>query len=263
MAVKAGAKAAGTSGTARAAGAARKQRQPRQPRAGEQRPGAGFGRGPARAAQAGAEPRRRGAVIAEPAPRPFNPHADWRGAVRTTVEGLRYELVDVERVGRGLLRVTIDRHPGQAYASPGAAVTVEDCEAVTRQLQYALEVDGVDYARLEVSSPGLDRPLKAEGDYTRFAGQRIELTLKAPLQGRKHFQGLLSQAEGGGWQLVFEAGKAEQVLSFTLDEVREARLVPLVDFKGRKQVQGPQGPQDGQADPLEAAANEVDGGSVR
>lgn len=202
------------------------------------------------------EPRTRDAGGAKAVVHPGVPNADWRGAVRATVEGLSYELVDAERAGRGLLRVTIDRRPGQAYASPGAAVTVEDCEAVTRQLQYALEVDGVDYARLEVSSPGLDRPLKTPADYARFGGQRIELTLKAPLQGRKHFQGLLGAAEGGGWQLVFEDGKAEQVLSFMLDEVREARLVPVVDFKGRK------GPQDRQADQVDAA-NEVDGGSAR
>jgi ribosome maturation factor RimP len=107
---------------------------------------------------------------------------------------------------------------------------------VTRQLQYALEVDGVDYARLEVSSPGLDRPLRHAADFERYAGQAIRLTLKQPLAGRKHFQGLLGHAPGapGGWQLVFEDGNSEQVLAFALDELREARLVPVVDFKGRK-----------------------------
>lgn len=182
---------------------------------------------------------------------PFAPRADWHTAVRTTVEGLRYDLVDVERAPRGLLRVTIDRRPGQSYAAPGEAVTVDDCEVVTRQLQYALEVDGVDYARLEVSSPGLDRPLRSEADYERFAGQAINLALRQPFQGRKHYQGRLDRA-AAGWQLTFEDGKATQVLSFAFDEVREARLVPAVDFKGRA------GRAAGTAGPAPAAEAEHD-----
>jgi ribosome maturation factor RimP len=164
---------------------------------------------------------------------PTNMQGNLRQAVENIVTGLNYELVDVERAAGGLLRVTIDRIPGHVYISGGEEfVTVDDCEAVTRQLQYALEVDGVDYARLEVSSPGLDRPLRREGDWVRFAGQQVSLTLKAPLQGRKVYRGLLERTEGG-WRLVLD-GKADQGLDFTLDEVREARLVPVVDFKGRR-----------------------------
>ncbi len=166
----------------------------------------------------------------------------WRDAIEQTVTGLGYDLVDVERSGRGLLRVYIDRIAGRTYASGDSEfVTVDDCEQVTRQLQYALEVDAVDYERLEVSSPGLDRPLKRDADYERFAGQEVSLTLKLLFQGRKVWKGRLQQAEGGGWSLVFKDGKdtknskaPEQVLAFTLDEVREARLVPVVDFKGRR-----------------------------
>ncbi len=173
------------------------------------------------------------------------------------MEGLYYELVDVERPTRGLLRVTIDRRPGQSYASAGEAVIVEDCEAVTRQLRYALEVDGVDYTRLEVSSPGLDRPLRGPSDFERFCGQAVGLTLKLPFQGRKQFQGVLGRA-GEGWQIVFDDGKAEQVLSFSLDEVREARLVPVVNFKGLKVHSG-----SAVATGETPAAGEVDGGSSR
>jgi ribosome maturation factor RimP len=158
---------------------------------------------------------------------------DWQGAVDRTVSGLGYELVDLERSGRGLLRVFIDRLPGRTYPDGGDAVTVDDCEAVTRQLQYVLEVENCDYERLEVSSPGLDRPLKKPADYVRFAGSEIELTLKMPFQGRKKFRGTLV-AEGEGWRVVFNDGKVDQALDFTLDEVREARLVPVVDFKGRR-----------------------------
>ncbi|MBK1688671.1 ribosome maturation factor RimP [Rubrivivax gelatinosus] len=158
----------------------------------------------------------------------------WRDTIERTVTGLGYDLVEIERAGRALLRVTIDRIPGHAYPIEGEFVTVEDCETVTRQLQYVLEVENVDYERLEVSSPGLDRPLRRAADYERFSGQEIELTLRLPFQGRKHWKGVLGKGEGEGWNLVFQDGKAEQVLAFSLDEVRESRLVPVVDFKGRR-----------------------------
>jgi ribosome maturation factor RimP len=159
----------------------------------------------------------------------------WQQAIERTVTGLGYELVDLERSGGGLLRVTIDRVPGQAYATgEGESVLVEDCETVTRQLQYVLEVESLDYARLEVSSPGLDRPLKREADYARFLGQAVSVTLKLPFEGRKVFKGVLGKGESEGWTLLFSSGKTDQVLGFTLDEVREARLVPVLDFKGRR-----------------------------
>ncbi len=167
----------------------------------------------------------------------------WQQATDTTVTGLGYELVDLERTGGGLLRVTIDRVPGKAYATGESEfVLVEDCEAVTRQLQYVLEVENCNYTRLEVSSPGLDRPLKREADYIRFAGMAIELTLKLPFAGRKKFKGVLSPREGG-WRLAIEPAEGakkiepEQALDFVFDEVREARLVPVISFKGRKAKQ--------------------------
>jgi ribosome maturation factor RimP len=161
----------------------------------------------------------------------------WQQAIERTVGGLGYEVVDLERTGGGLLRVYIDRLAGRAYPTGESEfVTVEDCEAVTRQLQYVLEVERCEYARLEVSSPGLDRPLKREADYARFAGSAIDLTLKLPLQGRKKFKGVLS-ARDGGWRLAMEPASKDApqpALDFVFDEVREARLVPVIDFKGRK-----------------------------
>lgn len=187
--------------------------------------------------------------------------------MQRTVAGLGYDLVEVERSAGGLLRVTIDRVPGHPYPSgEGESVTVDDCEAVTRQLQYVLEVEGCDYARLEVSSPGLDRLLRHEADYARYAGALVELTLRQPFQGRKRFRGTLLAGEGGGWRLLLappepatkarppkarakpaaaEPSGAEQALDFSLDEVREARLVPVLDFKGRRAA-APQ-PVDGDA----------------
>jgi ribosome maturation factor RimP len=169
---------------------------------------------------------------------------NWQSAVERTVTGLGYDLVDASKSVGGLLRVFIDHLPPSEVF-----ITVDDCEKVTRQLQHVLEVEGCAYERLEVSSPGLDRPLTKPADYLRFAGQQIEITLKLPFKGRKKFSGEL-QAMGDGWRLVLEAprptraakravaasngAEADQALDFSLDEVREAHLVPVVDFKGRR-----------------------------
>ncbi|MFN4030041.1 MAG: ribosome maturation factor RimP [Acidovorax temperans] len=182
--------------------------------------------------------------------------------VEQVVTGLGYDLVEIERSAGGLLRITIDL-PWVAPAADAPAplldqfVTVEDCEKVTRQLQFALEVDGVEYKRLEVSSPGIDRPLRHEQDFVRFEGSVIDITLKAPMgaaaagqvsANRKKFRGTLERAESGGWQIVWRDEPAVkpgqkvskkrvpaplQALGFTLDELRDARLAPIVDFKGR------------------------------
>lgn len=182
--------------------------------------------------------------------------------VEQIVTGLGYDLVEIERSAGGLLRVTIDLpwvQPAADAPEPlvDQFVTVEDCEKVTRQLQFALEVDGVEYKRLEVSSPGIDRPLRHEQDFVRFEGSVIDLTLKAPIGAaamgqvnatRKKFRGTLERAESGGWQIVWSDEPAVkpgqkiskkrvpaplQALGFTLDELRDARLAPIVDFKGR------------------------------
>ena len=190
------------------------------------------------------------------------PPVSWLDAVQRTVTALGYDLVESERAPRGLLRVYIDRVPGKVYdTGPGEFILVEDCEKVTRQLQHVLEVEGCDYERLEVSSPGLDRPLKRAADYQRFNGDTVALTLKMPFQGRKKFQGRLhpvlaapgtplpeaapvlaadvAPAAQAQWRLVFDDGKGEQALDFALNEVREARLVPVLDFKGRRFAPAP------------------------
>lgn len=198
----------------------------------------------------------------------------WQTVVEGTVKGLGYELVDIEKSAGGLLRVTIDRVQGDPS---GEFILVEDCEKVTRQLQHVLEVENCSYQRLEVSSPGLDRPLKKAADFARFAGEHVALTLKLPFKGRKRFSGtLLAQPSGEGWRLRLDAEAApvtrgkprklaapsaaheplEQMLDFELEEVREARLVPELDFKGRRFV--PAAPQD--AAQVERSAAGVDGG---
>jgi ribosome maturation factor RimP len=201
---------------------------------------------------------------------------NWQSAVERTVTGMGYDLVDAEKSAGGLLRVFIDHLP--AAPQTGAAfITVDDCERVTRQLQHVLEVEGCGYERLEVSSPGLDRPLKKAADYARFVGEQVEVTLKVPFKGRKRYSGeLCSRPEG--WRLVLApaqaktrsvqraaaaaavagAGDADAALDFSLDEVREARLVPVVDFKGRRfAAQPPAAAQDKRPD------DEVDGGRIQ
>lgn len=166
-----------------------------------------------------------------------------QACIERAVTGLGFDLVDIERSARGLLRVFIDRVPGQVYPEAqgaGEFVTVDDCELVTRQLLYVLEVENVAYERLEVSSPGLDRVLRKESDFVRFSGQAIELTLKAPFQGRKHWRGILGGSPSG-WSLALQDERQGSELAFKLDEVREARLVPVFDFKGRGRATRPAG----------------------
>lgn len=187
----------------------------------------------------------------------------WQETVAQTVTGLGFDLIDLERSAGGLLRVTID-HPWDAEAGqPGELITVEDCERVTRQLQYVLEVEGLDYRRLEVSSPGIDRPLRHAQDFARFSGELVDITLRAPIgstgtgvsANRKKFRGALERAEEEGrWRIVWRdeperkpgqrvSKKREpaplQALTFTLDEIAQARLAPIVNFKGRALQESP------------------------
>ncbi len=100
--------------------------------------------------------------------------------IEKTVTGLGYEFVDLERAGRGLLRVFIDKPEG---------IGVEDCATVSNQLTRLFAVEGIDYDRLEVSSPGLDRPLKRVADFARFAGRDVKLRLRVPRAGQRNFVG--------------------------------------------------------------------------
>ncbi|MDD2685160.1 MAG: ribosome maturation factor RimP [Gallionella sp.] len=134
--------------------------------------------------------------------------------VETTVAGLGYELVDLERSGRGLMRVFIDKPEG---------IMVEDCEKVSNQLTRLFIVENVDYDRLEVSSPGLDRPLKKEEDFVRFAGQQVQLKLRMPLNGRKNFVGSIGAMVDGVLSLEMDEG----VVGIELSNVDKARLVPV------------------------------------
>jgi len=154
--------------------------------------------------------------------------------IEKTVTGMGYELVDLEQAARGLLRVYID-FPQEDTGKGGIAV--EDCEKVSHQLSHMLTVENANYERLEVSSPGLDRPLKKISDYIRFAGEEAMIKLRMPMPAaanRKSFQGVLHAPEGDTLKLEFEGKEGPALLEFTLADVDKARLVPKVDFRSRK-----------------------------
>ncbi len=133
--------------------------------------------------------------------------------VETTVSGLGFELVDIERAGRGLLRVFIDKPEG---------IVVEDCQLVSNQLTRLFAVENIDYDRLEVSSPGLDRALKKEADFIRFAGQKAQVKLRMPIAARKNFAGIIGAVNEGVLQMDVEGVQVE----IELANVDKARLVP-------------------------------------
>jgi ribosome maturation factor RimP len=137
--------------------------------------------------------------------------------IAPTVAGMGYELVDAQASNGGrLLRVFIDK--------PGG-ITLDDCAAVSRQLTRVMTVEGVDFERLEVSSPGLDRPLRKEGDFARFAGQKAEVRMRTPdASGRRKFVGVLRGAEAGKVNVELDG----QVVALALDDIDRAKLIPAL-----------------------------------
>lgn len=154
---------------------------------------------------------------------------------------LDLELVDVERAPLGLLRITIDKEGG---------VTIDDCEQVSRLLSRIFEVENVDYNRLEVGSPGVDRPLRSVADFKRFIGERVQIRFRIARDSHKVFTGILgaepeevpaelvAQADGELnpiFSLLVEDKKNTQTLVFGYAEVEKAKLDPVLDFrKGKK-----------------------------
>jgi len=135
--------------------------------------------------------------------------------VEPVVSGMGYELVELQAANGGrMLRLFIDK--------PGG-IGVEDCAAVSRQLSRVLEVEGIDYDRLEVSSPGLDRPLRKGVDFARFSGQRADVRMRTPdATGRRRFVGVLRGAAEGRVSMEMDG----QTVQLALDDVERARLVP-------------------------------------
>ena len=148
---------------------------------------------------------------------------NWQDATQRTVAGLGYELVDLERSGGGLLRVFIDRVPGAAYPTGESEfVTVDDCEAVTRQLQYVLEVEQCDYTRLEVSSPGIERPLRSAWHFAPYVGARVSVEMVHLVVERRRCRGRLLAA--GESTIEVEVDGRQHVLPIA--GIRRAHLAP-------------------------------------
>lgn len=137
--------------------------------------------------------------------------------LETTLTGLGYEMVDLEMNNRGrLLRVFIDKLGG---------ISIDDCTAVSNHLSRVFAVENVDYDRLEVSSPGMDRPLNREADFVRFQGHRARIKLRLPVDGRKIFSGTLGEMHDGVFQLLVD----EKTVLLKLADVDKARLIPDFD----------------------------------
>lgn len=145
-----------------------------------------------------------------------------------TVEALGLELLGVEHLpmpGGPVLRLYIDRPGAEAGAEmDGEGVTVDDCEAVSREVSAQLDVEdpiSSNYT-LEVSSPGVDRPLFTPEQFARFTGQAVKVGLKLPQDGRRKLQGTITAVEDGMVRLQVDGEPFE--LAF--DNVERARLVP-------------------------------------
>jgi ribosome maturation factor RimP len=140
---------------------------------------------------------------------------DIQALLERVVAQLGYELVDFEISSRGkLLRLFIDKPQG---------VTIDDCVLVSNHVSHFLAVEhDIDYDRLEVSSPGLDRVLKKASDFMRFAGARVKIKLRVPVDGKKNFVGMLQGLDDG--QVLVEREGA--ILRFAMTNVEKARLAP-------------------------------------
>ena len=137
--------------------------------------------------------------------------------VEATLAGMGFELVEARASGGGRhLSIFIDRAGG---------VTVDHCAEVSRHLARVFEVEGIDYDRLEVSSPGLDRPLRKAADFARFAGSKVDVRMRTPdASGRRRFTGLLRGSDGGVATVQVEG----RDVALNVDDIERARLVPNV-----------------------------------
>jgi ribosome maturation factor RimP len=151
--------------------------------------------------------------------------ANLAGLIEQTVVGMGYELVDYETSPRArLLRVFIDRPPVDATGAveTRSGVTVDDCVAISNQLTRLFVVENIDYDRLEVSSPGMDRPLKKLADYARFVGQEVQIKLRIPDGVQRNFSGTIIGSSDD--RVRIKTGDTER--EFAFDNIDKARLVP-------------------------------------
>ncbi|MCS4532944.1 ribosome maturation factor RimP [Neisseria montereyensis] len=142
---------------------------------------------------------------------------DIQNILDKTLPGLGYELVDFELTAQGDLRVFIDKEGG---------ITVEDCATVSNHLSRLFLVEDIDYKRLEISSPGLDRPLKKAADFIRFAGQQAKIKTRLPIDGQKNFIGRLEGFENDCVRIAFDG----KTVDIEISNIDKARLRPEFNF---------------------------------
>jgi ribosome maturation factor RimP len=173
------------------------------------------------------------------------PGGELAGMVEPVLGSMGYELVDIEFGGGGLLRVIID------IADGSRSVQLEDCERVSHQLSRLFTVEDVDYGRLEISSPGLDRPLRKPSDFERFAGEKVSMRMRQPVGGRRQFTGVLER------EVSEETGTARWVLHWS-DEPAQAPV------RGRAKVGARTGrsPRSGKGARKSVKAGAKDAGTV-
>jgi ribosome maturation factor RimP len=134
--------------------------------------------------------------------------------LESTLTGMGYELVEVERSARGkLLRIFIDKPSG---------ISLDDCVAVSHHLGRLFAVENIVYDKLEISSPGLDRPLRKKSDFIRFTGELVKLKLRFALQGQRNFVGILREVNDGTLKLEVDG----EILDLELSNLEKAHLVP-------------------------------------
>ena len=142
---------------------------------------------------------------------------DIQNILEKTLPGLGYELVDFELTAQGTLRVFIDQESG---------ITVEDCATVSNHLSRLFMVEDIDYKHLEISSPGLDRPLKKAADFVRFTGEQAKIKTRLPIEGQKNFIGRIEGCENDILRLTFDG----KVVNIELSNIDKARLKPEFKF---------------------------------
>ncbi len=134
--------------------------------------------------------------------------------LESTLQGLGYELIEVERLAHNkLLRIFVDKEGG---------INIDDCVAISNHLSRLFAVEDIDFGRLEVSSPGLDRPLRKEADFLRFNGETVKLKLRVPIEGQRNFVGVLRETNNGIIKIEVEG----KLLDLELSNLGKARLVP-------------------------------------
>jgi ribosome maturation factor RimP len=140
----------------------------------------------------------------------------------------------VNALGYELVLLEFSPHKGSAslrlYIDAAAGITLHDCEKVSREVAAELDVENPiqQSYRLEVSSPGLDRPLVKPEHFVRFRGEQVKIQTLVPVGGRRRFQGVLSGASGREVSLVTDAGE----VTLPLADIERARLVPIFDKPG-------------------------------